>query len=126
MEDIADLNVDGFRACGTNQKEEALVRRGTEAQRRRDQSEGRSGSLLFGEIGEDIHDDAMGGVEPTVNVGVTGGAENDIGVVGPRHRKARHVRRAEVLHELVKPVGVVAVVEVLEHDLPVPGHALRG
>jgi len=43
----------------------------------------------------------------------------------PRHWKSRHIARTEVLNGVVQTIGVISIVEVLHHDLPVPGKVFQ-
>ena len=81
MEDVPNLDVDGLGTGWTDQEEEALVRSGPETQRRRHQREGGTRAFLLGEIREHLHDHAMGGIEPAIDVRVAAGPEDDVGVV---------------------------------------------
>ena len=90
-------------------QEEALIGRSAKAQHRRHQCEGRAASLFVGQIWEDVHDDAVGGVEASVEMGVPGSAEHHVCIVGPRLGKCR--KADEILDVLVQAVGVISVVE---------------
>ena len=120
VQQIADLHINAGRRLGADDEEESLIGSSADAERGRNQSEARPPAFLFGEIGKDRQQGFVGGVEAAVYVGVAVGAEDDIAAVFPRHRELCHVARAEILDDLMQPVGVVAVVEVLKHDLPVP------
>src|SRR5439155_18640781 len=75
--------------------------------------------FVLGEPGEHRQQVLHGRVERTVDVGE---------VLNPRHvpyvvapgEEVTHAARRERLQRLVQPARVVRVVEVLEHDLPVP------
>ena len=56
VEEVADLDVDRAGRLRADDEEEALVGRGAEAQRGRDQGEGRAPALLLGELGEHRHE----------------------------------------------------------------------
>ena len=52
---------------------------------------------------------------------VTVGAEHHTRCVIPRHGESCHVARTEILNGVMQTIGVISIVEVLHHDLPVPG-----
>ena len=84
-----------------------------------DQHEAAPLALLFGEIREHWEDAALGGIEGAVDVGeVLDPADGAVGVVPGE--EVVHVAGGEGLQRPVEPAGVVGVVEVLHHDLPVP------
>ena len=95
MEDVSISTSIVSRACWADKEEEALIGRSAKAQHRRHQCEGRAASLFVGQIWEDVHDDAVGGVEASVEMGVPGSAEHHVCIVGPRLGKCRKMRRTK-------------------------------
>ena len=120
VKQIADLHIYRGRRLGADDEEKSLIGGSADAERGRNQSEARPPSFLFGEVGENRQQGFVGGVEAAVYVSVAVGAEDHIAAVVPRHRELRHMAGAEILDDLMQTVGVIAVVEVLKHDLPVP------
>lgn len=120
VKQIADLHIYRGRRLRAHDEEESLIGRSADAKRGRNQSEARPPAFFFGEVGENRQQGFVSGVEAAVYVGVAVGAEDHIAAVVPRHRELRHMAGAEILDDLVQTVGVIAVVEVLKHDLPVP------
>ena len=56
---------------------------------------------------------------------VSVGAEDDSGSVIPGHWECSHTAGAEILDGVVQTIGVIAIVEVLHHDFPVPRKVLQ-
>ena len=126
-EDVGHRQRVGVDAGGLHGEPEGRVGLQADQQARRYVGELDLPALLLGERLDEREDDLLGGVEPPVGVdGVHGAEQGGVarligGVFGPR-------RRGEVVDALVEPAGVIALHEVLGHDLPVErqvGHGGR-
>src|SRR4051812_17527224 len=120
MQQVSDLDVDRLRGLRGDDEVERLVRCGAQAQSRGDQGERRTPSLFFSEIGKHREQRLGGRVEAAVDVRVTVGAKDHVRRFVPSDREGSEVAWTEILDGVVQAVGVIAVVEVLEHHLPVP------
>ena len=118
----AVADVDGYVAGVGRADDEVghLVGDDGQGQGRGDQHEAAPLALLVGEVGEHGQDAALGGIERAVDVGeVLDPADGAVGVVPGQ--EVVHVAGSEGLERPMQPAGVIGVVEVLHHDLPVPG-----
>ena len=120
-----DLNVDCRSAPWSHQEEESLVGGRAETKARGNEGESGPPTLFFGQLRKNRIESLVRGVETRVNMYVSGFSEDDVAFVVPRDGKTREFAGAEGLDVLMELRGVVAVVEILEHDLPVPGKTLK-
>ena len=109
-------------AVGADYEVGHLVGDDGQGQGGRDQHEPAPAALVLGQVGEHRQQAALGGVERAVHVGEVLDAADGAVVVVPV-QEVVHVAGGEGLQRPVEPACVVGVVEILHHDLPVPGQS---
>src|SRR5262245_38809463 len=119
IEAVADVDRDGSRVLRPDDEVRHLVGHDGERQRGRDEAEHAAPPLLLGEGGEDRHEALHRRVERAVDLREVLDTRDVAHAVTPVEEIA-HARGGERLERLVQAAGVVRVVEVLHHDLPVP------
>ena len=122
---VANVNINPLSRLGIDDKIGHVIRRNSEAQRWGEQGKNCPMPFILSQAAKHRQDTFTGRAERTINMRAVV-KSGDMGIILVQVQKLGVFARQVIANAQMQSVGVIAVVKILVHDLPVPRQVFVG